>query len=115
MAKSVPSLVRVSEPLLKEGTLHESAIQLSTPFSEFLRKPPDWFLVFVPLSVALEHLGKGPAPLLFFSAALAIIPIAALIVHATVTYVSNVYKYYVAFKLVVERQEQKRSASARKG
>ena len=43
----------------------------------------NWLLVFIPLSVALEHIGKVPAPALFFSAALAIVPVARLIVLAT--------------------------------
>jgi Ca2+:H+ antiporter len=42
----------------------------------------NWLLVFIPVSLALEHAGASP-PLIFFSAALAIIPIAALIVRAT--------------------------------
>ena len=62
---------------------HESAVRLNSPLNEFLRNPINWFLVFVPLTVAFEHLGHQPAPVLFFSAALAIIPIAALIVRAT--------------------------------
>src|SRR5204863_1343779 len=41
------------------------------------------FLLFIPLTVALEHVHGLPAPVLFFSAALAIVPIAALIVRAT--------------------------------
>ena len=41
-----------------------------------------WLLVFIPITVALEH-GHVRAPLLFFSAALAIVPIASMIVHAT--------------------------------
>jgi Ca2+:H+ antiporter len=41
-----------------------------------------WLFAFIPISVALEH-AHVPAPALFFSAALAIIPIAALIVQAT--------------------------------
>lgn len=43
----------------------------------------NWLLVFIPVSVALEHAGELPAPLVFFSAALAIVPIAALIVRST--------------------------------
>ena len=43
----------------------------------------NWLLVFIPITVALEHGGELPAPLIFFSAALAIVPIAALIVHST--------------------------------
>jgi Ca2+:H+ antiporter len=42
----------------------------------------NWLLVFIPLSVALEH-AHVPPPVLFFSAALAILPIARLIVHST--------------------------------
>jgi Ca2+:H+ antiporter len=48
----------------------------------FLRRPVNWFLLFIPLTVALEYM-HVPAPVLFFSAALAIVPIAALIVSAT--------------------------------
>jgi Ca2+:H+ antiporter len=49
----------------------------------FLRNPINWLLAFVPITVVLDHAGQAPAPVLFFSAALAIIPIAALIVRAT--------------------------------
>jgi Ca2+:H+ antiporter len=42
----------------------------------------NWLLAFVPVTLALEHL-HAPPPLVFFSAALAIVPIAALIVHST--------------------------------
>jgi Ca2+:H+ antiporter len=42
----------------------------------------NWLLAFVPVTLALEHLHARP-PLVFFSAALAIVPIAALIVHST--------------------------------
>src|SRR6266487_6558811 len=42
-----------------------------------------WLFVFIPITVVLEHVGKLPPPVIFFSAALAIVPIAALIVHAT--------------------------------
>ncbi|MDP9291975.1 MAG: calcium/proton exchanger [Verrucomicrobiota bacterium] len=42
-----------------------------------------WLFAFIPITVVLEHVGKLPPPLIFFSAALAIVPIAALIVHAT--------------------------------
>jgi Ca2+:H+ antiporter len=50
---------------------------------QFLRSPVNWLFAFIPITVALEHLGKVPAPAIFFSAALAIIPSAALIVRAT--------------------------------
>ena len=53
------------------------------PLSSFLRKPMNWLLLFVPLTVALEHLSHVSAPVLFFMAALAIVPIAAQIVNAT--------------------------------
>ena len=42
----------------------------------------DWLLVFIPITLVLER-GGATAPTVFFSAALAIIPIAALIVRAT--------------------------------
>jgi Ca2+:H+ antiporter len=42
----------------------------------------NWLLAFIPVSVALEH-AHVPAPVLFFSAALAIVPIARLIVLST--------------------------------
>jgi Ca2+:H+ antiporter len=42
----------------------------------------DWLFAFIPVTVALEHSGV-PAPFIFFSAALAIVPIARLIVMAT--------------------------------
>lgn len=42
-----------------------------------------WLFVFIPISVALEHAGSVPAPVVFFSAAIAIVPIARLIVLAT--------------------------------
>lgn len=41
-----------------------------------------WLFLFVPAAVALEHAG-APAPLVFFAAALAIVPAAHLIVEAT--------------------------------
>src|SRR5690349_11864119 len=53
------------------------------PLHEFLRSPINWLFLFIPLTVALEHLGHVSAPVLFFMAAVAIIPIAALIVRAT--------------------------------
>jgi Ca2+:H+ antiporter len=51
--------------------------------SKFLRNPLNWLLLFIPVTVILEHAGHVSPPLIFFSAALAIVPIAALIVHAT--------------------------------
>lgn len=43
----------------------------------------NWLLVFIPITLVLEHLGKVAPPVIFFSAALAIVPIAALIVRST--------------------------------
>jgi Ca2+:H+ antiporter len=42
----------------------------------------DWLLALIPVTLLLEH-GGAPAPWVFFSAALAIVPIARLIVRAT--------------------------------
>src|ERR1044072_7767868 len=53
------------------------------PLLTFLRKPMNWFLLFIPFTIGLEHVHSIPAPVLFFSAALAIVPIAALIVAST--------------------------------
>jgi len=47
-----------------------------------LKFSKEWLFLFIPVTLALEHLDVA-APLLFFSAALAIIPIASLIVRAT--------------------------------
>jgi len=54
-----------------------------TTLSKFLRSPINWLLLFIPLTIALEHLAHVSAPVLFFMAAVSIIPIAALIVRAT--------------------------------
>jgi Ca2+:H+ antiporter len=42
----------------------------------------NWLLVFIPVALAVEHLHASP-PIVFFCAALAIVPIAALIVRST--------------------------------
>jgi Ca2+:H+ antiporter len=42
-----------------------------------------WLFVFIPVTLILENVGKVSPPVIFFSAALAIIPIAALIVLST--------------------------------
>ena len=47
-----------------------------------LRPSPNWLLLFVPVSVFLEHSEASPA-LVFFAAALAIVPAARLIVQGT--------------------------------
>src|SRR6185295_7789193 len=49
----------------------------------FLRNPINWLLIFVPITLVMEKLGTVPAPAVFFSAGIAIIPMAALIVRAT--------------------------------
>ena len=49
----------------------------------FMKPTIYWLFVFIPVTVILEHVGKVSPPIIFFSAALAIVPIAALIVHAT--------------------------------
>jgi Ca2+:H+ antiporter len=48
-----------------------------------LKPSINWLFAFIPISVTLEHAGKVPTPALFFSAALAVIPVARLIVLAT--------------------------------
>jgi len=42
-----------------------------------------WLLIFMPVALVLDALPGAPAPLVFFSAALAIVPIASLIVAGT--------------------------------
>jgi Ca2+/H+ antiporter len=48
-----------------------------------LKPSINWLFIFIPITLALEHAGTFSPPMIFFSAALAIVPIAALIVHAT--------------------------------
>lgn len=54
-----------------------------TPLGSFLRRPMNWLLLFIPITVGLDHLAHVSAPVQFFMAALAIVPIAAQIVAAT--------------------------------
>jgi Ca2+:H+ antiporter len=49
----------------------------------FVKPSMNWLFVFVPVAVLLEHVEGIPVPLIFFSAALAILPIAGIIVKAT--------------------------------
>jgi Ca2+:H+ antiporter len=49
---------------------------------KFLKPRANWLLIFIPISFILEQ-ANASAPLIFFSAALSIIPIAKLIVHST--------------------------------
>jgi Ca2+:H+ antiporter len=62
---------------------HEIALQRVPAISGFLRNPINWLLIFVPITLVMEKLGTVPAPAVFFSAGIAIIPMAALIVRAT--------------------------------
>ena len=68
---------------MSSATEHVAPAIHRSAFSEFLRSPINWLFIFIPLTVAFEHLGHVSAPVLFFMAAVAIIPIAALIVHST--------------------------------
>lgn len=49
---------------------------------EFFKPGVNWLLVFIPIAIVLEK-SNASAPLIFFSAALSIVPIAKLIVHST--------------------------------
>ena len=60
-----------------------TVLQPGSRLIAFLRKPINWLFAFIPVTLILEHGGHTSPPLIFFSAALAIVPIAALIVHAT--------------------------------
>jgi Ca2+:H+ antiporter len=55
---------------------------LGNPRRPSFRPSINWLLVFIPVSLTLEY-AHVPAPVLFFAAALAIVPIARLIVLAT--------------------------------
>ena len=48
-----------------------------------LKPSLSWLFVFVPVAVLLEHSGSASDPLIFFAAALAIVPIASLIARST--------------------------------
>lgn len=56
--------------------------EVESPFKSFLRRPMNWLLLFIPLTAVLDR-AHVRAPVVFFMAALAIVPIAALIVQAT--------------------------------
>jgi Ca2+:H+ antiporter len=64
------------------GEVHKSVHEGSGLLSQITKPSLYWLLVFIPITVALEH-GHVSPPLLFFSAALAIVPVASMIVHAT--------------------------------
>src|SRR4051812_5396452 len=61
----------------------DAPASLKTQFASFFRSPINWFFAFIPITVALESIHSIPPSVIFFSAALAIVPIASLIVHAT--------------------------------
>jgi Ca2+:H+ antiporter len=48
-----------------------------------LKPSVNWLFLFIPITLAMEHLVHASPPVLFFCAALAIIPIASLIVQST--------------------------------
>jgi Ca2+:H+ antiporter len=48
-----------------------------------LKPSLNWLLIFIPITLVLEHIDAISPPILFFSAALSIIPIAKMIVQAT--------------------------------
>ena len=68
---------------MSTATGHVASDAGHNAFSEFLRSPINWLFIFIPVVIALERLAHVSAPVLFFMAALAIVPIAALIVRAT--------------------------------
>jgi len=61
----------------------EMAAPSGGAIGRFLRSPMNWLLIFIPVTIALEHVEGVSAPMIFFSAALSIVPIAAMIVSAT--------------------------------
>ena len=67
---------------MSSATEHVAPAIHRSAFNEFLRSPINWLFIFIPITVALER-AHVSAPVIFFSAAVAIIPIAALIVHST--------------------------------
>jgi Ca2+:H+ antiporter len=61
---------------------HDLSLEPPRPAASWLRPSVSWLLAFVPVALALDHGGAAP-PLVFFAAALAIVPIAAWIVRST--------------------------------
>ena len=55
---------------------------MAIDLKSLLKPSANWLLAFIPVTLWLEHAGAS-APMIFFSAALAIVPIAMLIVHST--------------------------------
>jgi Ca2+:H+ antiporter len=62
--------------------LSTATAQHVQPTRAYLRPSSNWLFAFIPISLALER-AHVPAPVLFFSAALAIVPIARMIVLST--------------------------------
>jgi hypothetical protein len=69
--------MNIDDAAALKGDRHVSVgFDKSIAVRKFLRNPMNWLLLFVPLTVALEHVHGLPATVLFFSAAVAILPIA---------------------------------------
>src|SRR5215204_4654196 len=62
----------------QEIALHPVSVLMT-----FLRSPMNWLFIFIPATVVLERIDGVAPTVIFFSAALSIIPIASLIVHST--------------------------------
>ena len=86
-----PSLIEVrlpavlldyAEPVRKCAGWTNGAESEELTMPGWLKPSIHWLLAFIPVTLLLEHGGASP-PLVFFSAALSIVPIAALIVHST--------------------------------
>jgi len=58
-------------------TVHDLPLPASSALSAFVRTPINWLLIFVPITLVLERFEGAPAPLVFFSAGIAIVPVAA--------------------------------------
>ena len=63
---------------MKEGL----ALEQPQARRSWLRPSVSWLIAFIPVTLGLEHTGARP-PLVFFAAALAIVPVAAWIVRST--------------------------------
>src|SRR4026208_158817 len=62
--------------------MNSHAPETTKSISMWIKPSINWLFIFIPITLALEHAGL-PAPWVFFSAAVAIVPIATLIVRAT--------------------------------
>jgi Ca2+:H+ antiporter len=51
--------------------------------SALLRPSSHWLLFFIPVAITIDHMGTASPPVVFFSAALAIVPVAHLISQST--------------------------------